>query len=193
MTAQEALEMLNNEDLYWQMANTKSPLAQRVFYNRFATLVFLSASRFLVQEDARDVAIEVMNRVISKPKKERITSVQGYLYQTTKNHSLSWLNQLSRRNRHQKDYVGQIIPLQAVESELEKRLNTEQASLKLTRLYKALDELNPDQRQCLTLFFFENCTYQEAAEIMEIDLKQVKSHIQNGKIRLKNLLKHTNI
>jgi len=193
MNSREALNALSNEDLYWQMASTGDSLAQHVFYKRFAMLVFLTANRFLLQEDARDVAIEVMNKVMTKPSKERLRSVQGYLYQITKNHALTWLDRLSRRGGHESNYTAQIISLQSVESESQRSLISEQDLIRLSRLYKALDELKPDQRQCLTLFFFENCSYAEAAEIMEIDIKQVKSYIQNGKIRLKNLLKHGNI
>lgn len=193
MMARETLESLNNEDLYWHMASTGEALAQEVFYQRMGHLVYLNACRFLLQEDARDAAIEVMAKIISNPSSERLVSVTAYLYSITKNHALSWLDRLSRRGGHEKNYAAQIISLQSVESEPELSLTKEHSSLKLSRLYKALDELRPDQRQCLTLFFFENCSYEEAAEIMEIDIKQVKSYIQNGKIRLKNLLKHTNI
>lgn len=193
MYARKDLESLTNEDLYWQMTSTSSPLAQQVFYRRFSSHVFLTASRFLVKEDAYDVAIEVMNKVISNPNGERLDSVQSYLYRVTKNHALSWLERLSRRGRREVTHAAQILSLQNVESALERSLNTEQVSLRLKRLYAALDELKPDQRQCMTLFFFENCSYEEAAQIMDIDIKQVKSYIQNGKIRLKNLLKHTNI
>jgi len=193
MTSRETLEKLNNEDLYWHMASTRSTLAQQIFYKRFAHLVFLNANRILLQEDARDVAIEVLTKVIAKPGKERLKSVEAFLYRITKNRALTFLNRLSRRESHEENYAAQIISLQNVKSELEVSLTNEEASIKLSRLYKALDELKPEQRQCLTLFFFENCSYEEAAEVMDIEIKQVKSYIQNGKIRLKNLLKHTNI
>ncbi len=193
MYAREDLESLSNEDLYWQMTSTRSSLAQQVFYQRFASHVYLTASRFLVKEDARDVAIEVMSKVISNSNGERLDSVQGYLYRVTKNHALSWLDRLSRRGHREVTHAAQILSLRNVESPLESSLNNEQDSLRLKRLYAALDELKPDQRECITLFFFENCSYEEAAQIMNIDTKQVKSYIQNGKIRLKNLLKHTKI
>ena len=193
MNARENLEKLSNEELYWQMATTQDYSAQQVFYKRFAPHVFLTASRFLVKEDAKDVAIEVLTKVITSPSSERIASVQAYLYRITKNLSLTWLDRLSRRDGHEINYAAQIISLQSVESSAEVSLLHEEDSFKLGRLYKALDELKPDQRQCLTLFFFENCSYQEVAQIMEIGINQVKSYIQNGKIRLKNLLKHTKI
>ena len=193
MDVREDLELLNNEDLYWQMTSTRAPLVQKVFYKRFASHVFLTASRFLVKEDARDVALEVMNKVICNPNSERLDSVQAYLHKVTKNHALSWLDRLSRRGQREVTHAAQILSLQNVESELEQSLSSEQASLRLKRLYAALDELKPDQRQCMTLFFFENYSYEEAAQVMDIEIKQVKSYIQNGKIRLKNLLKHANI
>jgi len=193
MDSEKALEQLSNEDLYWQMASTMESSAQQVFYKRFAPLVFLTANRFLLHEDARDVTIEVMTKVITSPGSERLVSVQAYLYRVTKNLSLTWLDRLSRREGHEVNYAAQIISLQTVESGFDSSLTDEANSFKLGRLYKALDELKPEQHQCLTLFFFENCSYQEVARVMEIEIKQVKSYIQNGKIRLKNLLKHSNI
>ena len=52
----------------------------------------------------------------------------------------------------------------------------------------SLEELNPEQKQCLILFYLEKKSYQEISENTGFSLMQVKSYIQNGKRNLKILL-----
>jgi RNA polymerase sigma-70 factor (ECF subfamily) len=49
----------------------------------------------------------------------------------------------------------------------------------------ALKELNPEQQQCVTLFYMEKKSYQEVSVATGYSMLQVKSHIQNGKRNLK--------
>lgn len=49
---------------------------------------------------------------------------------------------------------------------------------------EALDQLEEHYRLVLTLYYFEDLKYQDIAEIMDIPLNTVKSHIRRGKERL---------
>jgi RNA polymerase sigma-70 factor (ECF subfamily) len=51
-----------------------------------------------------------------------------------------------------------------------------------------LQELNKEQKQCVTLFYLEKRSYNEIADLTGFSLMQVKSYIQNGKRNLKILL-----
>ena len=52
----------------------------------------------------------------------------------------------------------------------------------------ALKELNPEQQQCVTLFYLNKKSYQEISEATGYSLLQVKSYIQNGKRNLRILI-----
>ena len=52
-------------------------------------------------------------------------------------------------------------------------------------LETSLNELNDDQKTCITLFFLEKKSYQQISEQTGFNLMQVKSYIQNGKRNLK--------
>ncbi|HRG92592.1 MAG TPA: sigma factor-like helix-turn-helix DNA-binding protein, partial [Chitinophagaceae bacterium] len=52
----------------------------------------------------------------------------------------------------------------------------------------ALKELNPEQQQCVTLFYLQKKSYQEVSEATGFSMLQVKSYIQNGKRNLKILI-----
>jgi RNA polymerase sigma-70 factor (ECF subfamily) len=52
----------------------------------------------------------------------------------------------------------------------------------------ALQELNKEQQQCVTLFYLQKKSYSQISEITGFSLLQVKSYIQNGKRNLKILI-----
>ena len=52
----------------------------------------------------------------------------------------------------------------------------------------ALKELNPEQQQCVTLFYLQKKSYQEVSDETGYNMLQVKSYIQNGKRNLKILI-----
>src|SRR4029079_10295722 len=58
----------------------------------------------------------------------------------------------------------------------------------LTNMEKALQHLNEEQLQCVTLFYLEKKSYQEITEQTGYSLLKVKSYIQNGKRNLKLIL-----
>ncbi|MCS6889838.1 MAG: RNA polymerase sigma factor, partial [Chloroflexus sp.] len=52
----------------------------------------------------------------------------------------------------------------------------------------ALEQLEPHYRLVLTLYYFEDLKYTDIAEILDLPLNTVKSHIRRGKERLAQLL-----
>jgi RNA polymerase sigma-70 factor (ECF subfamily) len=53
---------------------------------------------------------------------------------------------------------------------------------------QALAELSVPQRLALTLFYFDDLRYEDIAEVMNVPLNTVKSHIRRAKERLAQLL-----
>ncbi|HYH13950.1 MAG TPA: sigma factor-like helix-turn-helix DNA-binding protein, partial [Flavisolibacter sp.] len=57
-----------------------------------------------------------------------------------------------------------------------------------TLLEEAIEELNEEQKQCVTLFYIHKYSYNQIVEKTNFSLSQVKSYLQNGKRNLKLLL-----
>jgi RNA polymerase sigma-70 factor (ECF subfamily) len=57
-----------------------------------------------------------------------------------------------------------------------------------TELRRALGSLTTPQRLALTLFYFDDLRYEDIAEVMNVPLNTVKSHIRRAKERLAELL-----
>ncbi len=55
-------------------------------------------------------------------------------------------------------------------------------------LQRALAELSTPQRLALTLFYFDDLRYEDIAQVMNVPLNTVKSHIRRAKERLADLL-----
>jgi len=53
---------------------------------------------------------------------------------------------------------------------------------------QALAQLSPQQKQTLHLVFYQNCSIQEAADIMGIQVGTARTHYERGKNRLRQLL-----
>ncbi len=53
---------------------------------------------------------------------------------------------------------------------------------------KALSQINPEYKRALLLFYQQGFDYKEIAEILEMPLNTVKTHISRGKEQLKEIL-----
>ena len=60
----------------------------------------------------------------------------------------------------------------------------------LTKMQDAIEKLNPQQQQCVNLFYLQKKSYAEITEITGLTMLQVKSHLQNGKRNLKMMMKN---
>lgn len=63
----------------------------------------------------------------------------------------------------------------------------------LVALEGCIEELKTEQKTCVELFFLKKKSYNEVQEETGIDLKKVKSHIQNGKRNLKMCLESKDV
>ena len=55
-------------------------------------------------------------------------------------------------------------------------------------LYGAMDKLRPQERACLMLRAIESCTYKEIADVLEIPVGTVMTHLARGRAKARKLL-----
>ena len=58
-----------------------------------------------------------------------------------------------------------------------------------TEVHAALAQLGTPQRLALTLFYFDDMRYEDIAQVMNVPLNTVKSHIRRAKERLADILR----
>ncbi len=148
---------------------------------RYTVLLLGVCMKYLKnEEEARDAVQQIFLKSITELSKYKVAYLKSWLYMVAKNHCLMKL-----RDKNIFIPVEEKIQLTSPESDRQELLEKEAT---LTLLENALEELNSEQKSCVTLFYLQKRSYQEIVNSTGFSLLQVKSYIQNGKRNLKILV-----
>lgn len=150
--------------------------------SRYTLRLFGVCMKYLKdEEEARDMVQQVFEKVLAELGKYQIDNFGGWLYRIAQNACIS-------RIRVQKQFVAaENLVYVSAEEETDTREFWEQEK-QHERLHLALEQLKADQKICVSLFFLQKKSYQQIAEQHQYDIKEVKSHIQNGKRNLRLIM-----
>lgn len=133
------------------------------------------------EDDAKDVVQQVYEKALTEIGKYQIDNFGGWLYRIAQNTCISQI-------RAQKHFVEDT-SLNYVASEASQdQSHFWEKDKQHDFLHQALELLKPDQKLCVSLFFLQKKSYQEIASTYNLELKEVKSNIQNGKRNLRILM-----
>ena len=134
------------------------------------------------EEDARDCVQQIFLKVINELHKYKVDYFKSWIYMIAKNHCLMKL----RGNKNISVALDEkVIP--AEEGHDDKSHIMEKETL-LLKMQEAIKQLNAEQQECVNLFYLQKKSYSEVSEITGFSILQVKSHLQNGKRKLKLLM-----
>lgn len=155
-----------------------------ILLQRYTLLLLGVCMKYLKNEDdAKDSVQQIFLKVIQELHKYKVEYFKSWVYMIAKNHCLMKL----------RDKQGKIAAelndklLSAPEEEMDRQLMVENDQA-LDVMEEALKELNPEQKQCVTLFYLQKKSYQEISQETGFSMLQVKSYIQNGKRNLKIII-----
>lgn len=152
-----------------------------ILLERYTFLLLGVCMKYLKnEEEAKDAVQQIFLKAIIELGKYKVDYIKSWLYMVAKNHCLMKL-----RDKHIIISADEQKDLTAQESD---KLSIIEKEVTLTYLEMALEELNQEQKTCVTLFYLQKRSYQEIADHTGYSLLQVKSHIQNGKRNLKMLV-----
>lgn len=134
------------------------------------------------EEDAKDSVQQIFLKVLTEASKYQITYFKSWLYMVAKNHCLMKLRGGQNKNPQELTENLANAPAEDKKHEIFENERT------YTLLEEAIEELNEEQKQCVTLFYIHKYSYNQIVEKTNFNLSQVKSYIQNGKRNLKLLL-----
>ena len=150
-----------------------------ILLQRYTLLLLGVCMKYLKNEtEARDCVQQIFLKVLTEIPKYKIEYFKSWLYMVAKNHCLMRLREKGKETREL--HSDRNIAHQ--ETDKQDLLQNEQA---YDLLEEAMEELNADQKRCVTLFYLQKQSYQQIADATGYSLMQVKSHIQNGKRNLK--------
>ncbi|GAB3890784.1 RNA polymerase sigma factor [Spirosoma agri] len=160
-------------------------------YEQHMELVYAVCYNYLRDEDeAKDAVMHLFEQLITDLRKHDVQQFQSWLHSVARNYCLMQLRksqthpravQLSGLTGESETEENPVTTLIADESD-DRTLDLEED---LTRMEACLQTLPSEQRMCLTLFYLDQKSYTEVADLTGFELKQVKSYLQNGRRMLK--------
>jgi RNA polymerase sigma factor (sigma-70 family) len=158
-------------------------------FKRYTHLVFGACLKYLKDEEkSKDAVMEIFESLAEKLKTHRVTNFKSWLYMVTKNYCLMLLRSDSSYARlKERIFYNSLSEIMEINDQMHP-LFGDDPDVMTANLNEALGKLKAEQGNCIRLMYLENKSYKEIAEITGYTLKEVKSHIQNGKRNLKNYL-----
>jgi len=175
-------EHITDEELLRRYFSDADPQWLGLVLERYTGLLFGVAMKYLKDEDmAKDIVQTVFLKALSEIPKKEIKNIGAWLYQVAKNECF---NQF----RMQKSMVDEEVLEQIKQPEEVAFSKLLLEDKKSAVLLEALEQIKTEQKISISMFYFEKKSYQQISESLKIDIKQVKSNIQNGKRNLKIIL-----
>ena len=158
-----------------------------ILFERYSPLVFGVCLKYLRNKDeSKDMVVNIFEKLMVDLKNFDIQKFRPWLHSVTRNHCLMFLRKANRPGT-ERDI-----------DDLQNKLSTsdeasvDEREIQLSHLEKAMEELNDEQKICVTLFYLKDKSYQEIGEETGWDMNKIKSYIQNGKRNLKLILQTKN-
>jgi RNA polymerase sigma factor (sigma-70 family) len=150
---------------------------------RYTLLLFGVCMKYLKNEsEAKDAVQQIFLKTIGELEKYKVEYFKSWIYMVAKNHCL-----MQFRNKTGK-YTSAISERLDVPIEEEPGVDHFEKEMTLNNMNSAMESLNEEQKQCVTLFYLEKKSYRQICETTGFTYMQVKSFIQNGKRNLKMMM-----
>jgi RNA polymerase sigma-70 factor, ECF subfamily len=154
--------------------------------NRYKNKVFSLVYRFTNDYgDAQDISQEVFINVFRKLYTfSEKASFSTWVYRISYNYCIDWTRKNKKRLRQEPVYDEQI--------ELaDTGMNVEESFLEMQKrvhLRKAILQLDEKYRNVLILFHFQELSYEEIGEVMQLPVKTVETRLYRGRQQLRKYL-----
>lgn len=173
-----------DQQLVDQFCSTLDQQVLAKLYTRYSHMVFGVCMKYLENgDDASDGVMNIYEKLGNEITRHKIENFASWLYVMTKNHCLMELrNRKSKEKKHELWLENEMV---FMESYHQMHPIDADHGLHTTRLKDCIEKLKPDQRKCIEMFYYNNKCYTEISELLQLEEKSVKSHLQNGKRNLK--------
>lgn len=179
-------DQITDQQLILQYTTQGDKKALGKLFERYYHMVYGVGLKYMKNSDAaKDVAMQVFEKLIPDLKKHKIDYFKSWLYRVAQN---ACLMELRKNKSITKPLEENMLGSMENESELHQ---IEEKEHLLVNMERELENLPADQQKCIRLFYLERRTYNDICEQTGFTFKQVKSFIQNGKRNLKLKLSST--
>ncbi|MFW5820890.1 MAG: RNA polymerase sigma factor, partial [Bacteroidota bacterium] len=147
-------------------------------YSSYIHLVYGVCLKYLKErERSRDAVMEIFEKLIEEIPRHDIRNFKSWLYVLTKNFCLMELRSSKIRIEKEKIYIEEEKIF--MESGVKMHPVDEEGSELNKALQECIEALKNEQKECIRMFYYKDKCYEEISQIMNLELKKVKSYLQN--------------
>jgi RNA polymerase sigma factor (sigma-70 family) len=157
-------------------------------FNRYSGFVLAVCMKYVQDTTlAEELTVEIFESLFKKLKKHKVDYFKTWLYSVSKNHCLLHHRSANTFRKHKGLFQQEQSGFMESEDSMYPSEENEKTN-EIKSVQTALEQLKPEQKVCVELFYIENKTYEEISRESGYNTKKVKSYIQNGKRNLKLIL-----
>jgi len=183
----------SDEQLLGQFQQTGNTEVLGVLFQRYMHLVFGVCLKYLKnKEDAQDAAMEIYEKLGKELLVRQVDVFKPWLYVVCKNYCLMQIRSQQAQLRKEKEFEKNELSFMESGDAMHLTNDSWEPEELDRRLQECLKKLREQQRSCIELFYFKELCYREISENLKLDIKKVKSYIQNGKRNLKICIEANN-
>ena len=150
---QKKYKLKTDEELVTLYKLERSSICIAVIYERYGHLVMGTCMKYLKNEvESQDITMQIFEELHSKLLKHEINYFKSWLYMVTKNECFMFLRKSKSQNTT--DFSESYDVEQTIED-----VQSKEKSLEL--LENAIEDLKPEQKRCVKLFYLEEKSYQQ--------------------------------
>jgi len=155
-----------------------------VLFERYMEMVYGVGLKYLKNANlAEEAVMNIFEEVMEKVKKHEIIAFRGWLYVLSRNHCLMQLRK-EKKNRKQDSALKSMYSTAQMHPVVEEENNEKRTN----RLKDCLEKLSAQQKDCVEMFYYQEYSYKEIAEMKKESVGKIRSFIQNGRRNLKNCI-----
>ena len=135
-------------------------------------------------DDAEDLMMDTFATIVSGTVKYRVmekASFKTWLFSVGRNLTMNFLR------KHKKEYAS-VLSEDSIESEDDTPPSLILTEERNRQLYRGMEQLNPEYRQVLYLYYFEQMDHDEIGRVMKKNTKQVYNLLTRGRKSLRENL-----
>jgi len=174
----------SDELLISRYKQTGDPEIIAELFDRYTHLVYgVCFKYFKNAESSKDAVMEIFESLFDKLTVHSVDRFRNWIYTVAKNYCLMQIRKNEAGSRYSSAFYNEEAKTTLNCAEHEEEMQEWQQMLQ-----NSMGLQNGPQLSCIRMLYFEDKSYREIADLTGFSLKEVKSHIQNGKRNLKNHL-----
>ena len=161
---------MNETEIIYGLKNNDHRVFEYVFDTFFPQVHFFATRLIDESEEARDIVIRVFQTFWNlKQNFESINNVKAFLYITTRNNCLNYLDYRHRQEQGRKEYESRLLRVKDEKTTERKVIEAELLSI----IYRKVEELPERCREIFKLTYFEGLKAGEIAQRLNISTSTV--------------------